>query len=57
MARQNARSKRLPRANDKANGRLIVFQIVLDAFNELKMAYPKTTVKRRLELKSIRKRL
>ena len=42
-------------ADDKKNARLIVSQIVLDAFNELKMAYPKTTAKRRQELKSIRK--
>jgi PPK2 family polyphosphate:nucleotide phosphotransferase len=44
-------------ADDKDNARLIVSQIVLDAFTDLKMAYPKTTEKRRLELKSIRKLL
>ena len=44
-------------ADDKENARLIVSQIVLDTFNGLKMAYPKTTAKRRLELKSIRKLL
>ena len=44
-------------ADDKENARLIVSQIVLDALNELKMAYPKTTAKRRRELKSIRKNL
>jgi len=44
-------------ADDKENARLIVSQIVLDALNELKMAYPKTTAKRRRELKSIRKGL
>jgi len=44
-------------ADDKENARLIVSQIVLDAFNELKMAYPKTTAKRRRELKSIRQSL
>ncbi len=44
-------------ADDKDDARLIVSQIVLDAFNELKMAYPATTAKRRLELKSIRKSL
>jgi PPK2 family polyphosphate:nucleotide phosphotransferase len=44
-------------ADDKENARLIVSQIVLDAFNKLKMAYPKTTPKRRQELKSIRKQL
>ncbi len=44
-------------ADDKENARLIVSQIVLDALNELKMAYPETTPKRRRELQSIRKRL
>ena len=44
-------------ADDKENARLIVSQIVLDALKELKMAYPKTTAKRRHELKSIRKLL
>ena len=44
-------------ADDKENARLIVSQIVLDALNDLKMAYPKTTAKRRQELKSIRKLL
>jgi len=44
-------------ADDKENARLIVSQIVLDVFNDLKMAYPKTTAKRRLELKSIREQL
>jgi PPK2 family polyphosphate:nucleotide phosphotransferase len=44
-------------ADDKENARLIVSQIVLDALNELKMAYPKTTAKRWRELKSIRKLL
>ncbi len=44
-------------ADDKENARLIVSQIVLDALGDLKMAYPKTTAKRRRELKSIRKRL
>ncbi len=42
-------------ADDKKNARLIVSQIVLDAFNELQMAYPRTSAKRRSELKSIRK--
>jgi hypothetical protein len=36
---------------------LIVSQIVLDSLKELKMAYPKTTPKRRQELKAIRKQL
>ena len=44
-------------ADGKENARLIVSQIVLDALNELKMAYPKTTAKRRRELESIRKLL
>src|SRR5271157_121749 len=44
-------------ADDKDNARLIVSQIVLDTLNELKMAYPKTTPKRRRELKAIRKLL
>ena len=39
-------------ADDKENARLIVSQIVLDALGGLKMAYPKTTAKRRLELLS-----
>jgi PPK2 family polyphosphate:nucleotide phosphotransferase len=44
-------------ADDKENARLIVSQVILDAFNELEMAYPKTTAKRRRELKSIRRQL
>jgi hypothetical protein len=36
---------------------LIVSRIVLDAIKELKMAYPKPTEKRKLELQSIRKQL
>jgi hypothetical protein len=44
-------------ADDKENARLIVSQIVLDAFHELRMAYPKISAKRRRELKSIRKQL
>ena len=44
-------------ADDKENARLIVSQIVLDALGDLKMAYPKTSQKRRLELHAIRKLL
>jgi len=44
-------------ADDKDNARLIVSQIVLDVFNDLKMAYPKTSAARRRELKAIRKQL
>ena len=41
-------------ADDRENARLIVSQIVLDALGELKMAYPKTTRKRHLELRQIK---
>jgi PPK2 family polyphosphate:nucleotide phosphotransferase len=44
-------------ADDKKNARLIVSQIILDAFNSLKMSYPKPTVERIRELKAIRKEL
>ena len=44
-------------ADDKENARVIVSQIVLDTLKELKMAYPKTTAKRKEELESIRKLL
>ncbi len=44
-------------ADDKDNARLIVSQIILDAFNDMKMSYPKITLKRRQELESIRKLL
>ena len=44
-------------ADDKQNARLIVSQIVLDVLGDLKMAYPKTTAKRRRELKAIGKLL
>ena len=44
-------------ADDKENARLIVSQIVIDALDTLKMAYPKTTTKRRRELKAIRRQL
>jgi PPK2 family polyphosphate:nucleotide phosphotransferase len=44
-------------ADDKENARLIVSQIVLDTFEGLEMAYPKTNAKREQELQSIRKRL
>jgi PPK2 family polyphosphate:nucleotide phosphotransferase len=42
-------------ADDKDNARLIVSQIVLDALGDLKMSYPRTTAKRRIELQAIRK--
>ena len=44
-------------ADDKQNARLIVSQIVLDTFEELKMAYPITSPARRQELLAIRKQL
>ncbi len=44
-------------ADDKENARLIVSQIVLDAFDELKMQHPKTTPKLAEELKTIRELL
>ena len=44
-------------ADDKENARLIVSQIVLDTFEELKMSYPKVTAERERELLSIRKQL
>jgi PPK2 family polyphosphate:nucleotide phosphotransferase len=44
-------------ADNKENARLIVSQIVLDTFEELKMTYPKASAKRRQELQSIRKQL
>jgi PPK2 family polyphosphate:nucleotide phosphotransferase len=44
-------------ADDKENARLIVSRIVLDTLEGLRMAYPKTTVKRRRELLSIREGL
>jgi len=44
-------------ADDKESARLIVSQIVLDTFEELEMAYPKVTEKRRKELLAIRKQL
>ena len=44
-------------ADDKENARLIASRIVLDAFEDLKMTYPKTSTGRRRELALIRKRL
>jgi PPK2 family polyphosphate:nucleotide phosphotransferase len=44
-------------ADDKENARLIVSQIVMDALDDLEMAYPRTTAKRRRELKAIRQQL
>jgi PPK2 family polyphosphate:nucleotide phosphotransferase len=44
-------------ADDKQNARLIVSRIILDAFETLKMRYPKSTPKRRRELLALRKKL
>jgi polyphosphate kinase 2 (PPK2 family) len=44
-------------ADDKENARLIVSAIVLDAFEQFRMHYPKTNAKRRRELLAIRKQL
>ncbi|MGO8917789.1 MAG: ADP-polyphosphate phosphotransferase [Stellaceae bacterium] len=44
-------------ADDKMDARLIVSQIILDTLDGLDMSYPKTSTKRRQELRSIRKRL
>jgi PPK2 family polyphosphate:nucleotide phosphotransferase len=44
-------------ADDKENARLIVSQIVLDALGELKIAYPRITGKRSVELQSIKELL
>jgi hypothetical protein len=44
-------------ADDKDSARLIVSQIVLDSLSELKLAYPKTTPKRKHKFKAIRRLL
>ena len=44
-------------ADDKANARLIVSQIILDTLNGLEMTYPEVNAERRNELQSIRERL
>ena len=44
-------------ADDKENARLIVSQIVLDTLGELKMSYPRTSPKRKHELKLMRNKI
>jgi PPK2 family polyphosphate:nucleotide phosphotransferase len=44
-------------ADDKPNAQLIVSEIILEAFRELDLAYPKPSAKRQLELQTLRKRL
>jgi len=44
-------------ADDKKNARLIISQVIMNALKDLNMSYPKTTDKRREELKEIRSKL
>ena len=44
-------------ADDKENARIIISEILVDAFKSLKMAYPESTAKRLRELRLIRKKL
>jgi PPK2 family polyphosphate:nucleotide phosphotransferase len=44
-------------ADDKENARLMVSQILMDAFDEIEMAYPKSSPKRLRELQAIGKQL
>jgi PPK2 family polyphosphate:nucleotide phosphotransferase len=44
-------------ADDKKNARLIVSEVILDAFRDLKMRYPETTRVQRKTLTAIRRRL
>jgi len=44
-------------ADDKKNARLIISDILLETLSEMKMAYPRTTEKRRQEMNLIRKSL
>ena len=44
-------------ADDKKNARLIISRIVLDALEDLKLAHPRISAKRRAELQSFRKLL
>jgi PPK2 family polyphosphate:nucleotide phosphotransferase len=44
-------------ADNKENARLIVSQILMDALDDLEMAHPRSTPKRRQQLQAIRKRL
>ncbi|MGZ8911382.1 MAG: ADP-polyphosphate phosphotransferase [Methylococcaceae bacterium] len=44
-------------SDDKKNTRLIISQVILDTFKELKMSYPETSAKRQQELLSIRHQL
>jgi PPK2 family polyphosphate:nucleotide phosphotransferase len=44
-------------ADDKENARLIVSAIILDAFERLRVRYPKVTPERKRELRAIRRKL
>ncbi len=44
-------------ADDKLNGRLIVSQIILNAFEGMKLSYPTVSAKRRKELRNLRSSL
>jgi hypothetical protein len=44
-------------SDDKKNARLIISEIILDAFKALKMSYPETSSNRELELLTFRKQL
>lgn len=44
-------------ADDKKNARLIISEIILNLYSQLKMSYPKVTAERRNEMKSIREKL
>lgn len=44
-------------ADDKKNARLIISQVIMNAFKDLNMSYPKTTDERREKLKVIRSKL
>jgi len=44
-------------ADDKKNTRLIIAQIIVDAFNALKMHYPEADQLRQAELQAIRQQL
>jgi PPK2 family polyphosphate:nucleotide phosphotransferase len=42
-------------ADDKENARLIISQVIIDTFSDLKMTYPEGSKKRKQELESMRK--
>ncbi|MCA1732597.1 MAG: polyphosphate kinase 2 family protein, partial [Acidobacteria bacterium] len=44
-------------ADDKKNARLIISEILLDTFKDMKMSYPEPSDERREELQAIRERL